>query len=339
MGQRRLDQREHPPGGRYDEERRAPRIPVHRRTSDLLREQWASHDELRRSGTICPSVFHRAGKPIRSFIKIWRAACKSAGCPGRIPHDLRRTAVRNFERAGVPRSTAMAMVGHKTESIYHRYTIVNDTSRLEAAEKLNLFGRENSSEHRPPLSRATGTEKPRKKVEGASLDRMVLGTVPGTVTLSAEPPAPRTVTHARKSWRRRPDLNRGWRFCRPLPYHLATAPLEPGPTGVTPCPAKMRGNASEKGKWSGKRDSNPRLRPWQGRTLPLSYSRSHDLRKVPYHTPSAASRQAHLGRDGRQLTIGRDQWDLQRCREPQVRCIVGRQSSHEREGQHFDLVN
>ena len=24
---------------------------------------------------------------------------------------------------------------------------------------------------------------------------------------------------------------------------------------------------------SGKRDSNPRLRPWQGRTLPLSYSR------------------------------------------------------------------
>ncbi len=28
------------------------------------------------------------------------------------------------------------------------------------------------------------------------------------------------------------------------------------------------------GDWSGKRDSNPRLRPWQGRTLPLSYSRS-----------------------------------------------------------------
>jgi hypothetical protein len=26
-------------------------------------------------------------------------------------------------------------------------------------------------------------------------------------------------------WRRRPDLNRGWRFCRPLPYHLATAPI------------------------------------------------------------------------------------------------------------------
>ena len=130
---------------------------------DLLREQWATHDALRRSGTICSSVFHRTGKPIRSFIKIWRAACKSAGCPGRIPHDLRRTAVRNFERAGVPRSTAMAMVGHKTESIYHRYAIVDETSRREAAEKLNLFGRENSSEHRPPLSRATGTENRHKR--------------------------------------------------------------------------------------------------------------------------------------------------------------------------------
>ena len=27
-------------------------------------------------------------------------------------------------------------------------------------------------------------------------------------------------------------------------------------------------------KWSGKRDLNPRLQPWQGCTLPLSYSRS-----------------------------------------------------------------
>src|SRR3954469_16800120 len=30
---------------------------------------------------------------------------------------------------------------------------------------------------------------------------------------------------ASEGWRRRPDLNRGWRFCRPLPYHLATAPV------------------------------------------------------------------------------------------------------------------
>src|SRR5688572_794862 len=33
--------------------------------------------------------------------------------------------------------------------------------------------------------------------------------------------------------------------------------------------------------WSGKRDSNPRLRPWQGRTLPLSYSRPRQNSSVP----------------------------------------------------------
>ena len=29
--------------------------------------------------------------------------------------------------------------------------------------------------------------------------------------------------------------------------------------------------------WSGRRDLNPRLRPWQGRTLPLSYSRPEQM--------------------------------------------------------------
>ena len=37
------------------------------------------------------------------------------------------------------------------------------------------------------------------------------------------------------------------------------------------------------GRWSGKRDSNPRLRPWQGRTLPLSYSRSPRTLRQRYH--------------------------------------------------------
>ncbi len=36
--------------------------------------------------------------------------------------------------------------------------------------------------------------------------------------------------------------------------------------------------------WSGKRDLNPRLRPWQGRTLPLSYSRSANKRDL--YTPA-----------------------------------------------------
>ena len=69
----------------------------------------------------------------------WKSACKAAGCPGGIPHDFRRTAVRNLERAGVARSVAMQMVGHKTEAIYRLYAIVNETDLQEAGVKLALM--------------------------------------------------------------------------------------------------------------------------------------------------------------------------------------------------------
>jgi hypothetical protein len=55
---------------------------------------------------------------------------------GRIPHDFRRTAVRNLERVGVPRSAAMAMVGYRTESIYRRYAIADEGMLKESASKL-----------------------------------------------------------------------------------------------------------------------------------------------------------------------------------------------------------
>ena len=45
--------------------------------------------------------------------------------------------MRNFERAEVPRKVAMAMVGHKTESVYRRYDIVTDSDLHAAAAKLN----------------------------------------------------------------------------------------------------------------------------------------------------------------------------------------------------------
>ncbi len=57
----------------------------------------------------------------------------------RIPHDFRRTAVSNLERAGVPRSTAMAMMGHRTESIYRRYAIVDEVMLHEGATKLAAY--------------------------------------------------------------------------------------------------------------------------------------------------------------------------------------------------------
>lgn len=69
----------------------------------------------------------------------WRTACTKAGYPGMLLHDFRRTAVRNLERAGVPRSAAMQMTGHKTASVYERYAIVDTTMLTEGGAKRQTF--------------------------------------------------------------------------------------------------------------------------------------------------------------------------------------------------------
>jgi len=117
-------------------------------------EQQKAHTEAlqREQGQIIPWVFHREGEPIRGFRRSWKTACKKAGQPGRIPHDFRRTAVRNLERAGVPRSTAMKMVGHKTEAIYRRYAIVDEVMMREGAEKLAKYESGNGLENLDKLA-------------------------------------------------------------------------------------------------------------------------------------------------------------------------------------------
>jgi hypothetical protein len=57
-----------------------------------------------------------------------------AGCLGMIPHDLRPTAVRNLERAGVPRSVAMKLAG--PNSVYNRYAVVAEQDLRDGVAKL-----------------------------------------------------------------------------------------------------------------------------------------------------------------------------------------------------------
>lgn len=90
----------------------------------------------RRKGEIVRPVFHRDGDPIKSMRGAWNGVCKRAGLQGSWFHDLRRTAVRNPERAGVPRSVATKLTGHKTESVYRRYAIADEAALKEGVEKL-----------------------------------------------------------------------------------------------------------------------------------------------------------------------------------------------------------
>jgi integrase len=58
-------------------------------------------------------------------------------------HDLRRTFVTDCENAGVPRHEAMAMSGHKTESVYKRYAIGNTERRRAEVSRLSTWRNEN----------------------------------------------------------------------------------------------------------------------------------------------------------------------------------------------------
>src|SRR5712692_7502209 len=123
-----------PGEGKSGEGRNFPLTPELR---DVLERRLEETRALEReTGQIIPWLFHKSGKRIGSFRKAWSTACNKAGLAGRIPHDFRRTAVRNLERAGVPRSAAMAMVGHRTESIYRRYAIADEAMLKESAVKL-----------------------------------------------------------------------------------------------------------------------------------------------------------------------------------------------------------
>lgn len=130
-------------------------LPIYGEMEFWLRSQFAGRPEGNQW------VFYgERSRPIGDHLDGWTEACARAEMPGLLFHDLRRSAVRNMERAGIPRHVAMGISGHRTESTYRRYDIVSHSDIETAKAALEEFAQTGKK-----LSIIKMVEKPRKAVK------------------------------------------------------------------------------------------------------------------------------------------------------------------------------
>ena len=97
----------------------------------------------------------RGGEPVVDYRDAWARALKAAGIERNLHvHDLRRTAIRGMRDRGVDRHVAMKITGHRTESVYNRYNIVDlkDIAKATATLDAEQDAENNKNSHNSATS-------------------------------------------------------------------------------------------------------------------------------------------------------------------------------------------
>jgi integrase len=117
---------------------------------------------LERQRETCPAdcvwVFHGVKKhPVDAHLNGWVDACKRAGMPGLLFHDLRRSAVRNMKKAGLQDMEAMRISGHLTRNIFDRYNIIDEDDLADAGKRLEEYAAKRKQDRAAKLRLVKGS--------------------------------------------------------------------------------------------------------------------------------------------------------------------------------------
>jgi integrase len=131
----------------YSKNKKPRILPLEGTLRDIIKRRIKLRD------IACPYVFHRAGKPIKSFRKAFEAAATAIGQAGLVPHDMRQSAIRNFRKAGLSESDGMKLSGHKTRAVYDRYDIIDEEDSRQAMRRAQEYAKAEAARKVVPLRR------------------------------------------------------------------------------------------------------------------------------------------------------------------------------------------
>jgi len=106
-------------------------LPLTGTVASIFQRRW------RDRSLVTPHVFHRDGRPVKTFDAAWQAARTATGRADLKFHDLRRSGARTLRRQKVDTLTIMARGGWLTPSMFARYSITDEQDQRDATAALD----------------------------------------------------------------------------------------------------------------------------------------------------------------------------------------------------------